>query len=222
MNAQRPVYRFEIGPSSFRHTIPSSVNTVIVKQQKDGWEEEFWNEKNTYDRLQDLQGTVIPHLYGQGTLDGLPALILSEVIGPTLYDIARNDSFDIEKKALKAHLEKVFNTLTEYGAMYWDQKIDNFIFCDNGDFENSRVMVVDLEQVQFPGEFRPWQFLINNGGAKTLLRGIMDTREPNRPPTPDGFWMDNHANESASMGGPTCVFPLINRGDVEARGYTTA
>lgn len=61
---RKTVHRLEPESSSFRHTIPPSVTTVIVKQRKDGWEEEFGLEKEAYEKLNDLQGVVIPQLYG--------------------------------------------------------------------------------------------------------------------------------------------------------------
>ncbi|OQE15813.1 hypothetical protein PENFLA_c030G05100 [Penicillium flavigenum] len=53
--------------------------TVIVKQQKNGRKSEIFNEISTYKKLQKLQGTVIPTLFGKGSLNGRPALVLSEV-----------------------------------------------------------------------------------------------------------------------------------------------
>ncbi|KAJ5191312.1 uncharacterized protein N7498_010297 [Penicillium cinerascens] len=80
------VHRLRLLPGSFRHNIPPSVITIIIKQQKDGWEKEFEVEKGAYEKLDELQGIVIPELYGQGSFNGVPALILSDVAGNTQQD----------------------------------------------------------------------------------------------------------------------------------------
>ena len=135
------LYRLELNLDSFRHTIPATA-TVIVKQQKDEWEEEFRSEIKAYDKFKELQGTVIPHFFGHGSFNRLPALILSEVAGTTLYDLARDKECKVQDETLESQLEEVFAVLSGYGAVYWDQKLDNFLLSDN-----DMVMVVDLEQV---------------------------------------------------------------------------
>ncbi|PLB54085.1 hypothetical protein P170DRAFT_8147 [Aspergillus steynii IBT 23096] len=97
---RKTVHRLEIEPCSSRHIIPPTTTTVIVKQQKDGWEEEFRLEREAYDRLHELQGTMIPVLFGQGSFNGLPALILSDIAGTTLHDIK------VQQCLLQSQLEK--------------------------------------------------------------------------------------------------------------------
>ena len=120
------LYRLELNLDSFRHTIPATA-TVIVKQQKDEWEEEFRSEIKAYDRLKELQGRVIPHFFGHGSFDGIPALILSEVTGTNLYDLARDKECKVQEETLESQLDAVFNALSEYGPVYWDQKLDKFL-----------------------------------------------------------------------------------------------
>lgn len=110
--------------------------------QKDEWEEEFRSEIKAYDKFKELQGTVIPHFFGHGSFNRLPALILSEVAGTTLYDLARDKECKVQDETLESQLKEVFAVLSGYGAVYWDQKLDNFLLSDN-----DMVMVVDLEQV---------------------------------------------------------------------------
>ena len=139
------LYRLELDSGSFRHTITVTATTVIVKQQKDEWEEEFRSEIKAYDKFKELQGTVIPHVFGHGSFNGLPALILSEVARTTLYDLAHDKECKVQEETLESQLEEVFAALSGYGAVYWDQKLDNFLLSDN-----DMVMVVDLEQVSSP------------------------------------------------------------------------
>jgi hypothetical protein len=60
LDQNRPVYRLEIEPVN---NLPS---TVIIKQQKEGWSDEFEKEASSYGRLKDLQGDKIPVFFGQG------------------------------------------------------------------------------------------------------------------------------------------------------------
>ncbi|KAJ6086075.1 hypothetical protein N7486_010356 [Penicillium sp. IBT 16267x] len=79
---RKTVHRLGLKSGSFRSTIPPSVKTVIVKQRKDGWEKEFELEEQAYQKLGKLQGITIPELYGLGSFNGHPALILSDIAGP--------------------------------------------------------------------------------------------------------------------------------------------
>ncbi|CAI7641164.1 unnamed protein product [Penicillium glandicola] len=182
LDPNRTVYRVKIEPFG---DLPQ---TIIVKNQKEGWLEEFQQEIQAYEKLKKLQGTVIPQFFGQGFFNGFPALILSEVIGITLYDLARSKS-DIQEDILKTQLEKVFNLISEYGAVYWDQKVDNFLFCEDENCGDGKVMIVDLEQVQFPDKFRSWELEVNPDGAYSLMTDFTYIRRPNRGPSPVHFWV---------------------------------
>ncbi|KAJ5204949.1 uncharacterized protein N7498_005828 [Penicillium cinerascens] len=91
LNQLRPtVYRLELEEP--RLGLPA---TVIVKQEKPKREAEFRDEIFAYKRLRELQGTVIPTLFGQGSFNGRPALILSEIGGITLRDLAKLDESSV-------------------------------------------------------------------------------------------------------------------------------
>ncbi|CAG8887480.1 unnamed protein product [Penicillium egyptiacum] len=186
LDERRTVYRFALDLGSYRHSIPHTVTSVIVKQQKNDWEKEFWNEKAAYDKLKELQGKVIPFFFGQGYYNGLPALVLSEIDGVTLYELARSKS-DFPTDALKIYLEGVFRQFSKYGALYRDQRLDNFLLCDQGS-QRCRVMVVDLEQVDFPDRLHPWERLINSDGAMSIMQDFEDIQYPHREPSPIGIW----------------------------------
>ena len=115
------MHRLILKPDSHRHVIPNTVTSVIVKQEKDGWEEEFEVEKIAYKKLEQLQGEVIPYLYGQGSFNGLPALILSDIDGITLDDLARRSNDEVSEEELKTYLEEVFKKLSKHGVLYRDQ-----------------------------------------------------------------------------------------------------
>ena len=172
------IHRLILSPSVCHPNIPSGTTTVIVKQQKDGWEEEFQNEKEAYDKLQHLQGTVIPELFGQGSYNGLPALILSNVVGPTLRELATGEA-DVEEQELRDRLQAAFGTLSKVGALVWDPSLDNAIFCNNG-----KIMLVDLEHFKFRPKPEPWETEINLGNVGNLMSRFRDVRDPCRPPSP--------------------------------------
>lgn len=186
LDDRRTVYRFTLDPSSYRHSIPQTVTSVIVKQQKNDWEEEFRNEKAVYDRLKALQGKVIPFLFGQGCYEGLPALVLSEIDGVTLDELARSKKH-FSKETLEACLEDVFRQFSEYGALYRDQRLDNFLLCDHHS-QQCKVMAVDLEQVDFPDRLHPWKTQINSDGAMSIMRDFEDMQYPHREPSPVQMW----------------------------------
>ncbi|PLB50835.1 hypothetical protein P170DRAFT_474388 [Aspergillus steynii IBT 23096] len=198
LDQRRTVYRFKLSADSYRHTIPKTDASVIVKQQKEEWEEEFDDEETAYNKLKDLQGKVIPNFYGRGYFDGQPALILSKIDGIPLNAVARSSDCKIPEDSLKAYLEEVFTELSKHGALYHDQKLDNFLLCHDEQRGHIKVMVVDLEQVEFPDKLRPWEHLINQEGARSLMEDFRYTRNPRREPSPLQFWMSGN-NESIAQ-----------------------
>ncbi|KAJ5737072.1 uncharacterized protein N7483_002197 [Penicillium malachiteum] len=90
LDVRRTIYRLELEPDLCPSQIPPHVNTVIIKRQKDGWEKCFRNEQAAYEKLSELQGSVIPKLYGQVIYDGQPALVLSDEDGLNLHELASN------------------------------------------------------------------------------------------------------------------------------------
>ena len=220
LDRNHTVYRVKIEPFN---NLP---RTLIIKQQKEGWSDEFAEEVQAYTRLKDLQGGMIPQLFGQGNFAGVPALTLSEVVGTTLYDLARNKKLYGHKttlETLESELEGVFKILSTYGAIYWDQKLDNFLLCDDEKSNNSRVMVVDLEQVQFPVKFQSWQLSVNREGARSLMKDIRDILCPNREPSPIRSWRVSNGNcEDFDALGTTQAGALAQstyRGGIEVPSY---
>lgn len=181
--------RLDPGRTVFRLTLSSPIcylpSTVIVKQQKIGWEDEFQQEIRAYKKLENLQGTIIPIFFGHGFFNGLDALVISEVKGVTLHDLARGN-FDVQQEALEMHLEKALGAFDRHKALYWDAKPDNFLFCTDTIPEKSKIMVVDLEQVEFPRDHQPWYHTINSGSVGNLMSKFKDGKSPNRPLSPAG------------------------------------
>lgn len=141
---------------------------------------------------------MIPVFYGRGQLDGIPALILSELHGVTLEDLARSSNYEVPEESLKAYLEEVFEELSKHKALYRDQKLHNFLLCDNEGHEQNKVMAVDLEQVEFPDQLRPWQYSINQEGARSLMEDFRYMRNPRRESSPLDFWMSEN-DEGAQL-----------------------
>lgn len=181
LDPKRTVFRLTLSSSLF-HNLPS---TIIVKQQKFGWEDEFQQEIQAYKVLENLQGTIIPIFFGQGFFDSLDALVISEVRGITLHYLARGN-FDVHHEELKMHLEKALCAFDRHKAIYWDAKPDNFLFCADALPEKSKVMVVDLEQVEFPRNLQPWHYTINSNSVCSLISRFKDGQNPNRPISPTG------------------------------------
>ena len=181
---RQTVHRLEAEPSSCHNALPANVNSVIVKQQKDGWVVQFQREKEAYKRLENLQGTIIPRLFGEGSLNGIPALILSEVSGSTLDGLARNNA-KVSEDTLLSQLQKVFSLLQKHGVEYGDLRPENFLLCENG-----KIVILDLEDVSFlrgTGEAPPLEDSGYLGDAGYVMSKFRDIRNPNRPLSPVPF-----------------------------------
>ncbi|KAK4095889.1 hypothetical protein N658DRAFT_481541 [Parathielavia hyrcaniae] len=161
--------------------------TVILKKRKDGWEEEFEKEKQAYDVLKPIQGTIVPQFYGEAVYDGSPTLVLSFIDGKTLFDLWRDrvqrytavqEAFLDEvttspapEDCLRELLEEALRPLTSYGVHYTDTKLDNFLIKDDG-----RVMVVDLEQVEL--DTTPiWEESVNSANVDSLIETLRMMRQ---------------------------------------------
>ncbi|KAL2015108.1 hypothetical protein VTK56DRAFT_6308 [Thermocarpiscus australiensis] len=133
--------------------------TVILKKRKDKWEEEFEKEKQAYGVLKPIQGTIIPHFYGEAVYDGSPTLVLSFIDGKTLLDLWHS----LTEDSLRQRLEEALRALTSYGVHYTDTKFDNFIMLDDG-----RLMVIDLEQVELDTT-KVWEESVNSANVGSLV-----------------------------------------------------
>ncbi|KAJ5618621.1 hypothetical protein N7528_006732 [Penicillium herquei] len=138
---------------------------------KEEWESEFQQEIEVYEKFKSIQGSVIPIFFGQATFDDSPAIIISEVIGTNLLEFARS-MVPISEEELRSKLEKPMHAIHSLGAEYLDQRLDNFILCDTGE-----IMVVDLEQVDFPPDLDEWKKGVNYGGVGSLLYLFYQLRE---------------------------------------------
>ncbi len=97
-----------------------------------------------YERLRELQGSVIPHCYGLVVCgkQPVPALVLSDI---GRYELYQPEAGGIPKVQLAKLLRDAFEALARCGVAHGDVKLDNLhLVRDNG----LRVMVVDLESVE--------------------------------------------------------------------------
>ncbi|KAK4107444.1 hypothetical protein N656DRAFT_785218 [Canariomyces notabilis] len=163
LDPHRTVYRLDLKPPPLLGLPP----TVILKKRKADWEEEFEKEKQAYDVLKPIQGTIIPHFYGEAVYDGSPTLVLSFIVGKTLFELWR----DLPENDLRQRLEEALSALTSYGVHYTDMKLDNFLMVNDG-----RVMVVDLEQVEFDTT-TTWEESINSANVDSLIETLRMMRQ---------------------------------------------
>ena len=192
LDPRRQVYRLNLETCQDLHGLPT---VVIIKKMKEDWHEEFKQEIEAYERLKSLQGRVIPIFFGQGTFNDSPVIILSEVIGRTLHELAHSRlPIPISLKELQRQLEKAMNLLHSHGAEYLDQRLDNFFLCDTGE-----IMIVDLEQVKFPLDLEDWKHSINYGGVGSLLYLFNDIRERKSQIIRRKFWLEEPCPLSGSL-----------------------
>ncbi|KAK4671739.1 hypothetical protein QC764_511665 [Podospora pseudoanserina] len=136
--------------------------TVILKKRKAGWEAEFETEKQAYDVLKLIQGTIVPYFYGEAVYDGSPALVLSLIEGETLTHLWRY----LPEQVLQKRFEEALGALTSYGVHYTDAKLDNFMMRND-----RRLMVFDFEQVKL-GSTRSWEESPNRDNVGSIMRGL--------------------------------------------------
>lgn len=117
---------------------------IVLKTQKENWENEFHAEIRYYKALEPLQGIYIPQYLGTTTFNGIKSHVLSDVGGICMADI------DEDNEAIAPAVEKLFrHTISAVAAMGHyqnDMRLDNFHLV--GD----KIVIVDLEQM---GIFSP-------------------------------------------------------------------
>lgn len=152
--------------------------SIIVKLEKKERSPAFQKEIDAYNNLQSLQGTVIPTVLGEGLFHGRRALFLSDVDGKTLYEAA---AAEIDEKKIETYLKNALYALWECKAEYKDENPDNFLVCQD------RIVIIDLEDVEFPVEGKRWERSVNSGNSDYLLSRYRYMRSPDRSRSPMDF-----------------------------------
>ncbi|KAJ5146357.1 uncharacterized protein N7515_000921 [Penicillium bovifimosum] len=116
----------------------------------------FEQGSDPYDTLQSLQETVTPTVLGQGSFCGRRALFLSIVDGMTLCEAAEAD---IDEKRIELLLGEALYALWECKAEYKDENPCNFLVC------HDRIVITDLEAVEFYAENPCWERSVNSGNG---------------------------------------------------------
>ncbi|CAG7996247.1 unnamed protein product [Penicillium salamii] len=168
LDPRREVYRLNLETRQDLQGLPS---VVVVKTMKEDCHDEYQQEIENYERLRSLQGSVIPTFFGQCTFNDGPAIIISEVVGTTLRDIAYGH-LQISSDELRYKLEIAMESIHCLGAEYLDQRLENFILCETGE-----IMIVDMEQVDFPLDLEVFKESVNYGGVGSLLYLFNDKKE---------------------------------------------
>lgn len=142
---------------------------VVLKRLKPDWIDEFDNEKRIYKRLENLQGRMIPQLYGEARFEGTRALVLSEVIGIMPWE---QELPPLRLEEFKALVEVVFRELNVLGLGYEDISMGNFIIAKD------RVVLVDLESVyEAEPENREYMFNSDRIQLGTVYQRYLDNYE---------------------------------------------
>ncbi|KAM4062913.1 hypothetical protein HRG_013787 [Hirsutella rhossiliensis] len=173
-------------PSALRSWVQSTFpewmlpTNIVLKKQKDDWEDEFNTEEATYERLRSLQGHVIPICYGQIEYDGARALILSDVGGACL---AEPEGAMLNEKELRPLLNRALSALASCCISHDDIKLDNFHLV--GQDHARIIMVVDLEREELEWmvkkntnslikAYRDHLDCLREDGLKLLQEGVLD------------------------------------------------
>ncbi|KAF5692053.1 hypothetical protein FDENT_3073 [Fusarium denticulatum] len=117
---------------------------IVLKRQKENWEEEFDHEIIAYNKMRPIQGLTIPKLYGMIQYANTRALILSDIGGSSL---STPDGVVLDEQDIEPLLYQALTSLNEYGVCHDDTKLDNFhLVADEG---KDKIMIVDLESADF-------------------------------------------------------------------------
>ncbi|RKL03840.1 hypothetical protein BFJ68_g6672 [Fusarium oxysporum] len=88
---------------------------IVLKCQKENWEEEFDHEVIAYNRLRPIQGLTIPKLYGKIQYTNTRALILSDIGGSSL---STPDGAVLDEQGIEPLLHQALSSLNEYGVCH--------------------------------------------------------------------------------------------------------
>ncbi|KAL1845017.1 hypothetical protein VTK73DRAFT_1324 [Phialemonium thermophilum] len=139
---------------------------LVLKRKKNGWDEEFETERETYQKLRPVQGYIVPTFYSQVEHDGIPAIVLSDVGGACLAEPA---GAVLEPEALQPLLHLSQSILADLGILHDDVKLDHFRIADSRD----KVIVVDFERV-VTGLSREHMRFLMNSSTKRLMEYYKD------------------------------------------------
>ncbi|KAF5252258.1 hypothetical protein FANTH_2814 [Fusarium anthophilum] len=137
---------------------------IVLKRQKENWEEEFNHEIVAYNRLRPIQGLTIPKLHGTIQYANTRALILLDIGGSSL---STPEGAVLDEQAMEPLLHQALTSLNEYGVCHDDTKLDNFhLVADEG---KDKIMIVDLESADFDQTEEELAYTAKNK-TKSLLR----------------------------------------------------
>lgn len=111
---------------------------LILKQQKEGWDEEFEAEKGMYAILRPLQDVVIPRYFGEATYEDKRAILLSDIGGAAL---ATPEGLLLEMPDLRRMMHEAVSAISRFGRVNDDCKLDNYHVVGN------KIMIVDMERM---------------------------------------------------------------------------
>ncbi|KAH7211205.1 hypothetical protein BKA60DRAFT_610574 [Fusarium oxysporum] len=138
---------------------------IVLKRQKENWEEEFGHEVITYNRLRPIQGLTIPKLYGKIQYANTRALILSDIGGSSL---STPDGAVLDEKDIVPLLHQALSSLNEYGVCHDDTKLDNFHLVANEG--KDKIIIVDLESTDFDQTKEELAYMAKNKTKSLLLQ----------------------------------------------------
>ncbi|RBR12923.1 uncharacterized protein FIESC28_08414 [Fusarium coffeatum] len=117
---------------------------IVLKSEKDDWEEEFDKEIVAYNKLRPIQGDTIPRYYGCTTYNNRRAIVVSDVGG---FCLNNAEGAVLSKEDLEPLIYQSLRSLNAYGVEHCDPKLDNYMLVtDNG---RDKIVVIDLEKVEF-------------------------------------------------------------------------
>ncbi|KAK2052374.1 hypothetical protein LY76DRAFT_526803, partial [Colletotrichum caudatum] len=114
---------------------------IVLKKEHSGNRDLFDNELRVYRHLQSLQGKVIPECLGVAEIDGVRALLLSDIGGVSMLDSGMPP---FEQATLEDKLAFPVRLIRQLGVHLGDFKMGNVHWCGDAfrvlDFEHAEIL----------------------------------------------------------------------------------
>lgn len=119
---------------------------IILKKEDGERSEDFENEIRIYERLQNLQGTIIPEYFGLASIEGVRALVLSDLGGIALFEEGMPH---FEQDRLEEMLARPIRLIRQMGVYLSDLASRNIHWCGDEfrfmDFEDAKTVIEEAE-----------------------------------------------------------------------------
>lgn len=114
---------------------------LILKKKYEDHESLFETERQFYENAKELQERgLVPQYHGLASIDGSPALVLSDLGGTMLHD---QPSLSLDEDTLRGNLKELLGAIRRTGVVHDDISLLNVLHC-----ADNRLRLIDFEMVK--------------------------------------------------------------------------